>query len=505
MAQMAQTRSRASRARISSTFPRTGLCHLHLPWPVLLLLFLLGVSAIAWQAPHFFPHTLTFEGTLTRADYERLFEQAFDVPAGTRRIELVVTHSGADRRTVLDVGLRGPSGFRGWSGGRRETIDVSALTATPGYLPGPIEPGRWAVVVGVPNIREGSQDRFTITLTLHDTDRPSPSRVIRSGPGWFVGDLHAHSGHSDGRVRVGSPRAAGAPPHRVFDAALSAGLDFVTLSDHNTVAHWLDVDRLQPYYDTLLLLHGREVTTYRGHANTAGEPAFHDFRLASPADSPEPLLRTIAVSGAFVSINHPGRPDDESCMGCGWNVADDGVLGAVHGVEVVNGMTRSGPEWGWPIWAAWLNRGARLTAVGGSDEHTPDEPEDYRIGQPATVVWARELSETAIVDGLKSGRVYIRTRGPDGPALEFEAEAGGVRYPMGAVIPAGPLRLSATITGADGQELQWIRNGSAMATGIVVSGAAERRVDARSGDWFALVVRDAGDPSLISNAIYVGK
>lgn len=52
-------------------------------------------------------------------------------------------------------------------------------------------------------------------------------------------------------------------------------MDFVLLSDHNTASHWLEVDRLQPYYDSLLLLHGREVTTYRGHANTVGETAFY--------------------------------------------------------------------------------------------------------------------------------------------------------------------------------------------------------------------------------------
>lgn len=505
---MTQARSRASGSQVAPTFPQAGLCHLRRPWPRLVLVFLLGVSAIAWQAPRFFPQTLTLEGTLTRADYERLFEQPFEVPAGTKRIELVVTNSGRERRTVLDVGLRGPSGFRGWSGGRTDSIELSALTATPGYLPGPIEAGPWAVIIGVPNIRDGSEDQFRIQVTLHDTDRASPTRVVRTGPGWFVGDLHAHSGHSDGRVRVGTPRVTGAPPHRAFDAAVAAGLDFLTLSDHNTVAHWLDVDRLQPYYDSLLLLHGREVTTYRGHANTAGESTFHDFRLGSPLESPAPLLRRIAASGAFVSINHPGRPDDETCMGCGWNVADDEVLRSVQGVEVVNGMTRSGPQWGWPIWAAWLNRGARLTAVGGSDEHTPDEGVDYRIGQPATVVWARELSEAAIVEGLKSGRVYIRTRGPEGPQLAFDAEVGGRRYQMGEVVPLtqpAKVRLRAEIRGADGHHIEWIRNGQVVAAQAVRAGSNEHAMDARPGDWFALMVRDGDDPTLISNPVYVSR
>lgn len=461
------------------------------------------------QAPLFFPRTLTFEGRLTFDDYERLFEQPFEVPPGTHRLEIEVTGTGRDQRTVLDVGLRGPSGFRGWSGGRAEVVQVSPLTATPGYVPGPIEPGRWAVVLGVPNIRPGRDDGYTIRVTLHDTERPGPTLVVRPGPGWFAGDLHAHSAHSDGRVRVGSPRVTGAPPHRVFDAAMAAGLDFITLSDHNTVAHWLDVDRLQPYYDALLLLHGREVTTYRGHANTAGEAGFHDFRLPSPTASPHLVLRPIAESGAFVSINHPGRPDDETCMGCGWNVSDPDVLASVHGVEVVNGGTRSGPEWGWPIWAAWLNRGFHLTAVGGSDEHTPDETEDYRIGQPTTVVWARELSETAIVEGLKSGRAYVRTHGPDGPTLDFSAEHAGVRYSMGDTVHVSAsttLRLRAEVGRANGQRLRWIVNGHERASAAIGTAPLELGVTVSPGDWVAVMVVTGGDdPTVIGNPIYLAR
>lgn len=137
---------------------------------------LLWGPAYTRQAPLSFPHTVTFAGTLSAADYERLFEQRFEVPAGTRRIELAVTHTGRERRTVLDVGLRGPRGFRGWSGGRAETVIVSGVTATPGYLPGPVEAGEWAVIVGVPNIRPDSDDRFDIRITLHDTDR-GPNRL----------------------------------------------------------------------------------------------------------------------------------------------------------------------------------------------------------------------------------------------------------------------------------------------------------------------------------------
>ncbi|MCW5556770.1 MAG: CehA/McbA family metallohydrolase [Verrucomicrobiae bacterium] len=469
--------------------------------------FLLGI-AVSWgQTPAAFPQTVNFEGRLTFDDYERLREIPFEVPPGTRRIELIAATTGRNRRTMVDIGLRGPSGFRGWSGTRLETVQVSAFTATPGYLPGPIEPGAWAVILGVPNIRKGSEDTYSISITLQDTDLPVFSRVIRQGEGWYAGDLHTHSAHSDGSVTSLGGRRVGGPPHLMFEAAKAAGMDFVTLSDHNTVAHWLEVDRLQPYYDTMLLLHGREVTTYRGHANTVGERRFTDFRLPTPQSSPAPILREITSTGAFVYINHPLRPDDETCMGCGWNLTDDETLGAVLGVEVVNGPLAIPNQYGWDAWASWLNRGFRLTAVGGSDEHTPDEPYDYLLGMPTTVVWARELSEPAIIEGLKSGRVYIRVRGPKGPTLEFNAEVGAASYPMGAVLPSASarVRLRAAVGQADGQTLEWIRNGQTVATDIVRQAVMTHDFDAQPGDWFSLIVRDALLPTLLSNPIYVAR
>jgi len=456
-----------------------------------------------------FPVTVTLQGEVTRADYETLRELPFDVPAGTARIELQLEAEGSDARTVFDVGLRSPEGLRGWSGGRRERLHISALEASAGYLPGPISAGRWAVILGVPNVREGRRDAFRVSVTLSDRAREW-GPVVRSGPAWYAGDLHAHSGHSDGRIRIGTPQAIGGPVHVVFEAARQAGLDFVTLSDHNTAAHWLDVARLQPFYAPMLLLPGREVTTYRGHANTVGERAFSDFRLSSPQASPVEVMAPIRSSGAFVSINHPGRPDDETCMGCGWNVDDEAMLDAVDGVEIVNGMTHSGPQSGWAIWARWLNRGHRLTAVGGSDEHTPDETTDYALGQPTTVVWAEALSEGALVAGLKSGRVYVRVNGPGGPTLDLRATDGVTTWQMGDEVPASAvngLRFEADVAGADGQRVEWIRNGEVVAT-RTIQGTAVRLPQALTvvaGDWVALTVRQGAVPTAFSNPVYVGR
>lgn len=442
---------------------------------------------------------VTLDGELTDGDYERLFERAFTVPPGTSSIEVSLEYTGADERTVLDLGLRGPGGFRGWSGGGAQTIRVSDLAASYGYLPGRIEPGRWAVVLGVPNIRPGRRDRYRIRVRL-STDAGMPEETP-ARPGWYAGDLHAHSGHSDGRITTAGVRV-GAPPSRVFDAARAAGLEFVALTDHNTVSHWLDVDRLQPAYAPLLLLHGREVTTYRGHANAIGERRFHDFRLPAPGASPAAVLTEVASDGAFISINHPSLPDDERCMGCGWNDTDADTLRHVHGVEVVNG--EPGDMAAWRFWASQLNRGVRLAVVGGSDEHTPDEARDRVIGRPATVVYADALSETAIVAGLRAGRTYVRVEGPAGPVLDITAEQGGRRVGLGDVLSPGETVFRARVSGATDVTLEWIRNGEVARTEVLPpSGTTTYPCRLGPREWVSVIVRDtSGRPLAITSAIY---
>jgi predicted metal-dependent phosphoesterase TrpH len=469
-------------------------------------LSLTGLPPSSPERPPSFPHQIVHRGVLTREDYERVIEHRFIVPAGASRLEISLSHTGSEARTVIDLGLRGPSGLRGWSGGRETRVDVSTTSTTPGYLPGPIEPGEWRLLLGIANIREARQDTYLATITVDD-EPLMPSRVISAAAGWYAGDLHTHSGHSDGSARSARGARVPVPPHRVFEQARAAGLDFVLLSDHNTASHWLDVDRLQPYFDDLLLLHGREVTTYRGHANTVGERRFLPFHPAAH-ETVAPILRPIVSSGAFVSINHPLRPDDERCMGCGWNDAAGRIIGLVHGVEVINGDSSSGPDFGWPFWADLLNRGFRLTAVGGSDDHTPDDPSDRAPGRPTTVVWAHELSESALVEGLKRGRVYVRAQGADGPHVELSARFASAIYRMGDAVDArasGLLELTVDAAGAAGQRIEWIRNGRVEHATAVSGAPAAWQTRAHPGDWFSVVLRRDGAVTALSNAIYFGR
>lgn len=70
-----------------------------------------------------------------------LLPVAVEVPPGTPSLEVRLRH---DREAaVIDLGLEGPAGWRGWSGGARDRFVVRHDAATPGYLPGELEPGTW--------------------------------------------------------------------------------------------------------------------------------------------------------------------------------------------------------------------------------------------------------------------------------------------------------------------------------------------------------------------------
>ena len=103
----------------------------------------------------------------------------------------------------------------------------------------------------------------------------------------------------------------------------------------------------------------------------------HPPRKASPADMraiaadlirrSNVLLDQAEAAHALVTINHPGLPSGEACMGCGWTAPVD--FARIAAVEAVNGGISAGPLSGIPFWEARLNAGLRTTAVGGSDNH----------------------------------------------------------------------------------------------------------------------------------------
>ena len=240
----------------------------------------IGVSW-AEQAPAFVLHR-----TVTYVDRQTYIELPFEVPEGVTRVSIETSYTEREKHTTIDLGLFDGERFRGWSGGNKSSFTVSETDATPSYLPGPVRPGWWKLVLGVPGIREGVRSEFTANIYFARAGNlPGVSTFseipLRDSPAWYRGDLHMHDAHSDGSCLSQSGKKVPCPLYKTVETAAQRGLDFIAISDHNTISQFDAMRELQPYFDHLLLLPAREITTFQGHANVFGTTEFIDFRLTS--------------------------------------------------------------------------------------------------------------------------------------------------------------------------------------------------------------------------------
>lgn len=458
---------------------------------------------------------LVLTGEITGADHQTYKLVTFDVPTGVTRLEVAFDYSGRENKTVVDLGMMDPVRFRGWSGGAKKAFFISTETATPSYLPGPLPAGRWTLLLGVPNARPHSTATYEARVWFQRAPAPAPAAPSKaSTPGWYRGDLHMHTAHSDGGcVTADAPRAP-CPVYRTVLAAQTAGLDFIAVTDHNTTSQAEALTELQPSFPDLLLMTGREVTTFQGHANVFGPTDFIDFRLGSQSvPTIRDLQRAVKAADGVFSINHPAVPSGESCMGCGWT-AKDTDFDAVQAIEVANGGNEKalggfeGPLSGVPFWEAQLNAGRRITAIGGSDNHDAGIPHDQpsAVGRPTTVIYADGLSSEALLTGLRAGRVFIDLDGTHDRMLDLSASVDGGSAVMGGALKARPghaVAFFATIKGVDRAELELIQDGVRIHPTVSATGQFEIRMGRRP-TWVRANVRDAqGRLLLIGNPIYL--
>lgn len=338
----------------------------------------------------------------------------FEVPAGTSSVCVELDYDRAGG--IVDLGCWGVDGFRGWSGGARSRYVITPDRATPGYLPGRPPAGAWQVLLGLHRINpEGLPWRLTVTTdskaieddpalsddgepidALLDPARTRPQRLgstrrfpAPKGWQWLAGDLHAHTVHSDGSLSV----------EDLARLATSRGLDFLAVTDHNTISHHPHL-AVAARTAGIVLVPGQEVTTDRGHANAFGDIGWVDFR--HPA---ERWLETVMARNGLLSINHPLGFD------CAWRQP---LTKRPPLAEVWHSSWFDRRDGG-PL--AWWQAGSGVSAatpVGGSDWHRPGS--DAEPGQPTTWLLCQEPSSAGVLEALGAGRTSL-SADPTGPVL----------------------------------------------------------------------------------------
>ena len=450
--------------------------------------------------------TLPLEGDVTAegGDYVLV---PFEVPAGT--VEIHFSHTDNSEADILDFGLQDPGGQRGWCGGLTDDAIIGVEESSRCYLPGPIEGGTtWSVDIGKAKLVNPTV-HYNIVIEFHDAPVLEPrvradhdARVIESGERWYAGDFHVHSSESGD---------ATATFEEIYDLARDRGLDFVNLSDHNTTTQHALVAPFQAEVDDFLFLRGSEVTTYGGHGNTVGNTSYIEHHIGRDGHTIQALLEQVEADGALFIVNHPKLELGDACIGCAWSY-EDTPWDKVAAVELQTGSYQVWPLFGSAILGFWdelLDEGHRITGVSGSDDHRATrEPTgiDSQIGTPTSMVLASELSEAAIMEAVRAGRVVVKLRGPDDPMLELAAETdAGETGRIGDTVTGGRVTLTATATGASGMSLILVRNGEndeiVPVDGDDFTHEFERDTDT-GGDRYRLHLAETADV-VITNHIFV--
>jgi hypothetical protein len=442
---------------------------------------------------------------------------AFTVPDGVQRMNVELVSPGFAKGIYLTAGMWDPQRYRGEG---RSVFTISTVDATGPYMPGPIVSGTWHIAIGYNYVAPDAHGEFTVNIHLSRQLDPEHFAVLNPKAGWYKGDLHSHTGLTDGTCKNQSGTASvPCPPAHLLDAAAKQGLDFLAVTDHNTQAHFNDLMQAQLYYDKLLLIAGEEVTTVKGHANVWGTEGFLDYRVGFNGFGPNDLFDQAHKLHALVSINHSYWPYDGRCPGCGWGWAPVTDFGKVDAIEIINGFHEKGswftppPGNGLPFWEAQLAKGFRPTGVGGGDDHRGGEQlaEHDGVGIPTTVVYAKELSQPAILDGIKAGHVFVMANGPDGTPLYLNAgdammgdaieAAAGKKVEFKVETPARPAMGSALRLLVDGKVVE-------AAPGLQPDDGSVTWLPKWTSDgkrhWVRAELEDAaGEPITLTNPIYV--
>lgn len=312
----------------------------------------------------------------------------FEMPAQTERIEIdYLYQKNKESRTSteigeftflkalnrLDLGLIGPDGRQiGASGSDKDSIFVSNVDATPGYLPDPLEAGTYQIMLGAYVVAE---EGVELTFKL---------RFFPKARRWLKGDLHTHTFASDGQLSI----------EHLGRHAREHGLDFIAITDHNQ-----PVKRASfPKIEGLTIIPGIEWTHYEGHSNFFGiEKPYDGSFIANTPEEIEDKFRQAKKRGAIISINHPM---DENCP----FLIDISKL-PYDLIEVWNGPMRPANLKAIGMWDQMLKAGKKQVAVCGSDYHR--DTFFQRLAGPTINVLSWSASEQDILEAVQSGHSYF--------------------------------------------------------------------------------------------------
>jgi hypothetical protein len=330
--------------------------------------------------------------------------------------------------------------------------------ASKGFEKGSISAGRWSVAIECHGVF-GDPVRWTIRVDGK-----------RGDPRWYLGEMHSHTLHSDGAHEAMT----------LLEKASCLGVDFVCLTDHNTMTALSELDRSRV---PLTVIRGCELTTFNGHYPIYGVDELVPWHAQGRIVPLAEIASVVRAKGGLVSVAHPFKLGDPFCTGCR---APEGIDPRDFDLMEVWYRRWDAPESdnraAYDLWNSYWSKGHRITAVAARDWHGPPQEKPMPGEFPFTAVFASDGSERAILDGLLRGRVVMS----GGPIVDLELEEEGMRV--------GIERLD------ERAELRMFENGERIhAREVRGSSAIEIEARPRPNAWYRAELWSDGRPRAIGN------
>lgn len=301
---------------------------------------------------------------------------------------------------------------------------------------------------------------------------------------WIAGDLHIHTTYShdsyggplDDNTGLEEAYTFGHSVASQFAVAASRGLGFLAITDHNDIRSQEDAG-----FGSLgvIGIRGYE-KSLRGHAQMLGAAKIYDAGDRSAA-AIQTMAEQLRADGGVFQVNHPAEGSVDHPHDPDWRYGYEVVPDTVEVWNISRlwqppAPSASSNDDAIRYWEGWLDRGHRVAATGGSDNHYLATTPIQGAGQPTTWVCATAPSEAGVLAGIRQGRTFISHQPPlyGGPQVFLEADAdsdGTFESIVGdAVAPGSALRVR--VLGAPGAQLRIVTDGGEAAPAVPVTAAA---------------------------------
>ena len=371
-----------------------------------------------------------------------------------------------------------------------------------GFAPGPLTPGTWRAELEVHAVvPPHCEVTLEVSLCAPDAadedvarEQATDQQRPQGGPGWYRGELHSHSVHSDG----------GYPVAKLVQRAEDLGLDFLSLTDHNTMAGLQELAT-----SGFAGVPGVELTTFHGHHVVVGARELVPWHEDGARVDVNTVAARYREQGALFALSHPFSVGDPVCTGCRW---DSPELDPEH-IDLIEVWyrqwrgERTDNEAAYALWNDLWRQGYRPTAVGVRDWHTKEHEAALPGPLPTTAVWSESLESDDLIEGLRRGAAYMTS----GPSVEFSLHTGaGDVLPLGARVPTVDGPVVATIDLSDlglpesdaPSTLSLFRCGETIATVEVHQAGRFQLTDPKGGPaWYRAELWRGPKPLAITNHI----